>query len=83
MKINFYITVLVIVGYVLILLISSHTAYRYRLFDSILTASAGPNVILECDEVANREHLPYRMRFEVDRVVVEDQYHKYIIAKRK
>jgi heme/copper-type cytochrome/quinol oxidase subunit 2 len=55
MKINFYITVLVIVGYVLILLISSHTAYRCRLFDSILTASAGPNIILECDEVANRE----------------------------
>ena len=64
-------------------LISSHTSYRCRWFDFILTASAGPNVVLECDEIANREHLTYRMRFEGDRVAVEDQYHKYIIAKRK
>lgn len=83
MKINAYIADLVIVGYVLIRLISSHTANRCRWFDFILTASAGPNVVLECDEIANIEHLTYRMRFEGDRVAVEDQYHKYIIAKRK
>jgi len=62
---------------------NSDSVYRRRWFDFILTASAGPNVVLECDEIANREHFMYRMRFEGDRVVVEDQYHKYIIAKRK
>ena len=75
---NAYIADLVIIGYVLIRLISSRTSYRCRWFDCILTASAWPKVVLECDEIANREHFTDRMRFEGDRVVVEDQYHKII-----